>query len=48
MLPGGCRIICMIYSTCFLDWICPTYADPAQPLSMAGEALDDLDRDLSY
>ena len=43
MLPGGTRIICMIYcSTRFLRWI-SYYADPAQPLTTAGEEeLDDI------
>ena len=28
-------------STCFLSWICSVYADPAQPLTVAEEDLDD-------
>ena len=41
MLPGGSHIICMIYvaRTCFLGWICASYADPAQALTRAGEKL---------
>ena len=45
MLPGGNRIICIIYDMFpRLDLYC---TDPAQPLTTAGEDLDDLDRDLS-
>ena len=48
MLPGGTRDVCMIHrSTCFLGWMCATYADPAQPLTTTGEERDDLDHDLS-
>ena len=50
MLPDGSRTICMnIERTCFLSWICTTYADPAQqPITTAGEELliYDLDHDL--
>ena len=31
-------------STRVLDWICTTYADPAQPLTTAGEELDGLNK----
>ena len=45
MLPGGNRIIWMIYSrTCFLEWIC-THTYPAQPLKTAGEEVDNLSVD---
>ena len=45
MLPGGSRIICMIYHRFpGLDMYC---TDPAQPLTTAGGELDDLDHDLS-
>ena len=44
-VPGASRVMCLIYSTCFtgLDLL---YADPAQPLTMAGEELHALDHDL--
>ena len=32
--------------TCFLGWNCTVQIDPAQPITKAGEELDDLD-DLS-
>ena len=45
MLPGGSRIICMIHHLLpGLDLYC---ADPAQPLTTAGEELDYPDHDLS-
>ena len=45
ILPGGTRIICVTWHI-FLEYdlYC---ANPAQPLTTAGEELDDLDHDLS-
>ena len=42
MLPGGSRLICMIYRTCFreVDLYC---TDPAQHLTTSGWDEDDLD-----
>ena len=47
MWPDGTRIISILCSTCFpaLDVY---YADPAQPLTTAGEELDHLDHDLDH
>ena len=45
MLPGGSRTICMIYH--IFSGLHLYYADPAQPLTMAGQELDDLNHDLS-
>ena len=45
MLPGGNRIIYMIYH--MLPGLDLYYADTAQPLTAAGEELDDPDHDLS-
>ena len=45
MLPDGSRVICMIEH--MLPELHMHYADPAQPLTTAGEELDYLDHDLS-
>ena len=44
MLPGGSRTICAIRP--LFPELDLYYADPAQPLTTAGEELDDLDHDL--
>ena len=41
MMPGGTRIICMIQDK-FPGLDLPYEADPAQPLTTAGEELDHL------
>ena len=49
MLPGGGRRICMylLCRSCFLGLLDLYCTDRAQPLTTAGEDLDDLDHDLS-
>ena len=45
MLPDGSCVLCMIQH--MFPGLDLYYADPAQPLTAAGEELDDLDHDLS-
>ena len=46
MLPGGSRMMCMIWD--MFPGLDLCYADPAQSLTTVGEEIDYLDHELSH